>query len=266
MKVYLKISSNNLIRYNLWIGSVVMLLSMIACSGNSNIPGKGDVLVRFGKETLLREEVDFFMPDTLAGEDSANFAGKYIEEWISNQAVAEQALRDVEGLENGVKYKVSAYENKLIEFEFMKWLIQEKQSMLVVSDAEIRNYYKKFPDKFISREPYYQFFYIKTSLERQYQLTNDLKTTDAEKISELITWAEENAIEFRLDSSYVTDPEIERISKGYYFGNIRRASRNTVYPYAHKEEDTQYYDFFPAAGSNRTGRSVAAEYLSGPHH
>ena len=64
------------------------------------------------------------------------------------------------------------------------------------------------------------------------------------KIDELIEWAVDNSKEYKLDSAYVGETELERLQPGFYFGNIRRASRTTLYPYQHQEGDTTYYDFF----------------------
>lgn len=243
MKVYLTTCSNNT-RYNLSQVCIVLLLLTFAACQNNTGPGKGDVIARFDNELLLREEVDYFTPDTLKGEDSIKYAKQYIEEWVRSQTIASAALREVDDLENKVNYKLKTYEKKLMETEFAAWLIQEKPELLIVSDAEIRNYYNKYPDKFVSKQEYYQYFYISTKLERQYQLVNEMKTTDPQKIKELITWSATNAADFRLDSTYVPGVELDRISKGFYFGNIRKASESTVYPYAHTEGETTYYDFF----------------------
>lgn len=230
--------------YNLSRVCIVLLLWTFAACQNNAGPGKGDVIARFDKELLLREEVDYFTPDTLKGDDSIKYAKQYIEEWVRTQAIASAAIREVDDLENKVGYKLKTYEKKLMETEFAAWLIQEKPELLIVSDAEIRNYYNKYPDKFVSREEYYQYFFISTKLERQYQLVNEMKTTDPQKIKELISWSATNAADFRLDSTYVPGVELDRIAKGFYFGNIRKASESTVYPYAHTEGETTYYDFF----------------------
>ncbi|MDX2249057.1 MAG: hypothetical protein SF052_19875 [Bacteroidia bacterium] len=227
----------------MWFNLVLLLITLNACGGSAG-PGKGDVIARFNKELLLREEVDYFTPDTLKGEDSIKYAQKYIEEWVRTQVIAEEAMREVDDLETKVDYKLKMYEKKLMENEFAAWLIQEKPDLLVVSDAEIRNYYNKYPDKFIAQEEYFQYFYISTKIERQYQLVNDMKTDDPQKIKELISWSATNAADFRLDSTYVPGVELDRIAKGFYFGNIRKASESTVYPYAHTEGETTFYDFF----------------------
>ena len=240
MKMYLPVFLNNCSNNLFFIGFVLLITA--GCKSNG-LPGKTDVIASYGREDLLREEVDFFKPDSLIGDDSIRFANQYIESWVEMQAIKEEALREIGQLPEDLKFKLRHYENQLIAHEFANWLVEERVD-LTVTEADIRDYYSKFPDKYVSTANYYQFFYIKTEKPGQYKVVNLMRSKESEKIDELIEWAEENAVEYRLDSSYVSEPEIERLSKGFYFGNIRRASRTTVYPYSHAEDGDTYYDFF----------------------
>ena len=64
------------------------------------------------------------------------------------------------------------------------------------------------------------------------------------KQQELLDWAKENAVEYRLDSSYVDDVELERITTGFYYGNPRRVSKSLVYPYQVTVEEVGYYNYY----------------------
>lgn len=223
---------------------VLLIVFIVGCEKDSGLPGKDDVIAKYNNRLLLREEVDFFTPDSTSGEDSIQFAKKYIDFWIRLKAIEEAARIQIPELDKDLKYKLQNYESQLINHEFAEWILNGKPEMFKVSDADILNHYNRYPEKFISRTSYYQFFYLKTDLPNQYKVVNLMRSKDSEKIEELIQWAEENATEFRLDSSYVKEGELERVSKGFYYGNIRRASRSTSYPYSHTEGDTVYYDFF----------------------
>ncbi|MCB0836279.1 MAG: hypothetical protein KDD99_06395 [Bacteroidetes bacterium] len=239
---FLTCSSKNNLFYSL---VVLVLYGLISgCNQNQGRPAKEDIIAKYNQEVLLREEIDFFIPDSLSTGDSTLFAQKYIDEWVESQVIREAALKEVSQLDNKIKYKLKAYEYKLMEHEFASWLIEDKSDRLEVSEADIRNYYNKYPEKFVSGEPYYQYFYVKTKLAKQYNLVNLMQSQDREKIDELVEWSKENAEEYLLDSTYVPEAELTRISDGFYFGNIRRASKSTTYPYQHNEGDTTYYDFF----------------------
>lgn len=242
MKRYL-INCINSQANNLFIlSSVLFSMCMIGCEGG-NQPGK-DVLARYGGNQLLREEVDYFLPEKLQGEDSTRFAEQYIDKWIRSQAIVEEAKKEIEGLDQKLEYAMNNYESELIANEFAKHLIESKENQFTVTEGDIRNYYTKYPERFVSNATFYQFFYIKTELPGQYKLQNLMRSDEPEKIEELRDWAKDNAEEWRLDSSYVQDSEIERISKGYYFGNIRKANTKTPYVYSSKEGKQTYFHFF----------------------
>ena len=226
--------------YNLFLCLCVLQLS--SCENGRN-PGK-DVIASYNSEQLLREEIDFFLPGSHNTEDSAKYAEQYVEKWITLQAISEQARKEVKGLESKVNFQLKSYEYQLMGHEFADWLIKDKAIMFKVNEAEIQGYYDRNPEKFVSGRTYYQIFYVKTDKPNQYKVANLMNSQDPQKLEELLTWSRENAVEFRLDSSYVEEAEMEKLSQGFYFGEIRRASKSTTYPYQHKEGDTTFYDFF----------------------
>ncbi|MEL6672118.1 MAG: hypothetical protein AAFR61_07990 [Bacteroidota bacterium] len=245
-----KFSSKRL--YNLFTCLCVLLV--FGCDTGRN-PGK-DVIATYNGEQLLREEIDFFLPDSLGKADSTKYAEQYVEQWISLQAVAEQARREVDGLEDKVAFQLKSYQYQLMAHEFANWLIEDKAIMFRVNEAEIQGYYDRNPEKFVSGRTYYQILYVKTDKPNQYRVANLMNSKDPEKMDELLVWARENATEYRLDSTYVEEAEMDRLSDGYYFGDIRRASRTTTYPYQHKEGDTTYYDFFRLLNVIKPGEAL----------
>ena len=237
-KSFLNSALNNLF----FFATVLLLYGIMGCKSNG-VPGKEDVVARFGGEELLREEVDFFTPADTSPDDSTRYADQYVEKWIKLMAIKEEAENEVGDLSEKMKFKLKQYEYQLIANEFTSWLMDEKGDK-EVSEEEIRNHFNKYPEKFISSTNYYQYFYIKTEKSGQYKVVSMMRSSEQEKIDELKAWAKENAIEYRLDSSWVTEPEIDRISDGFYFGNIKRASKRTVYPYSHKEDGKTFYDYY----------------------
>lgn len=236
--------SFNQVPNNLW-GALLVFLSMcfVACGPKVPDPGAA-VVVRFGDAVLDQQALSYYLPDSVSAEDSARLAQQAIERWIRSQAIKAEALRLMPDLEDELEPAVAHYEETMIAQSYERWLSDQNQGQFDVSETDIENYYTKNPEKFISREPYYQFFYVETPLPNQYKIVNLMNSRDPESREELIEWAKENASEFKLDSSYVDEAEIERLSAGFYFGNIRNASRNTSYPYQHKEGDSTFYDFF----------------------
>ena len=206
-------------------------------------PGK-DVLARYGGNQLLREEIDFFMPEDQPNLDSARYAEQYIDKWIRRQTIKEEAKKEIEDLDKKLQFALDNYEAELVASEFAKHIIDSKSEQIRVTEGDMLNHYTKYPERVVSNGNFYQFFYVRTILPNQYKLQNLMRSDEPEKIDELRQWAKDNANEWRLDSSYVQDSELDRISKGYYFGNIRKANTKTPYVYSSKEGKQTNFHFF----------------------
>lgn len=215
----------------------------ISCGSDSS-RDEGNPVLSHGGNTLYEREVAYFLPDSLNAEDSVRLTQQYLDEWLQGQVVKTEAQRVIPDLEERIDYLLRAYERSIIEHEYVQWLTQEEPNGLNVSEAEILTYYQENPGKFQSNETYYQYFYVETKLSGQYKVVNLIRSDDPERIQELLVWCQENATEYKLDSSYVNDAGIERISPGFYHGPIRKAALNTAFAYGHKEGGEQFWDFF----------------------
>ncbi|MDX1909164.1 MAG: hypothetical protein SF053_19155 [Bacteroidia bacterium] len=219
-----------------------MGIMISGCQG----PGTGgeSAVATYGQTTLLRQDLARMIPDSLSAADSTLRASQIVEAWLQDQAIAEEARKVIPEADARIKPQLLAYENHLLEQAYLDWMMDQQNSTLQVPLEEVQAYYEKNRDKYVSTEPYYQFFYLKTEQPNQYKLVNLIRSDDPGQIQELISWAQDNATEFRLDSTWAQDWELERVSNGFYFGNIRNASLATPYPYQHNEGDKTYYDFF----------------------
>jgi hypothetical protein len=220
-----------------------LVLLGVACHSNGPNSG-GDIIVRYRQHTLSRAEIDHFVPPGATGEDSTRYAERYIEEWIQGHAIAEYARSRIDGLNKELSYKVKQYEQDLIAHAFNQYLTKNNQDQLQVSDADVLDYYDKNPDKFISETNYYQFRYVRANEYSNQQVVPLMRSNDPDRLAELVEWARENALDYRLDSSYVQDQELDRIGEGFYYGNIRRVSKSTAYPYQLRKDGKSYYNYF----------------------
>ena len=231
---------------------ICLTLGGIACSDSQSAAQK-DIIVRYRQHYLSRDEIDHFIPDGMKGADSVKFAHQYIDEWIRSQAIAEYIRGRVSGIDRQMSYKASRYEQELIQHEYAAWLASENPGTFIVSEVEIRDYYEKYPEKFVSTQDYYQFFFVRTENNSYQDVIPLLRSGDAEKIRELDRWAQQNAVEHRLDSSYVDNAEIERIAEGFNYGNIRRASKSTPYPYTCTLSGQTFYNYYRLINIVKTG-------------
>ncbi|MEL6591300.1 MAG: hypothetical protein AAFQ68_14520, partial [Bacteroidota bacterium] len=117
-------------------------------------------------------------------------------------------------------------------------------------------YYNENPDKFSSESEYYQFFFVRAKEYSNQQVVPLMRRNDEDKLNELREWVRQNAVEYRLDSSYVTETELQRVGEGYYYGNIKRSYRNTVYPYSLKIGEDTYYNYFRLLNTVKPGERL----------
>lgn len=221
----------------------VLALLLLACNGNDD-NGASDIIVRYRQHTLSRAEIDYFIPAEVNTADSALFAERYINEWIKGHAISEYARSRIDGLKESLSYKIKSYESDLISHAYSNYLSVENKDVLKVTDQEILSFYEQNPDKFISKNDYYQFFFVRTESYSNQDVVPRMRSNDPDRLNELRSWALDNALDYRLDSSYVREPELERVGEGFYYGNIRRVSRSTAYPYQLRRDGKNYYNYF----------------------
>lgn len=255
MKMYFQNYLNNLNIYRF------LLIISLCCWGLSCQQPKSaaqiDIIATYGDEELSRAELEYFLPQDINAGDSVAFAQKYIDEWIQVRVIGNKARESINGLDEKVQYKLKNYEYELLAHEYAEWLIAPERMDTLVSEEDIRNYYERFSDKFISRANYFQYFHVMSTKPRQYKAVTLMNSTNAEDIEELKEWVKENAVEARLDSSFVEEGELERIGKGYNHGNIKRQPRNVVYPYQYVAEDgNKYYSFLKMIKIIRAGNPM----------
>lgn len=230
-------------------------LLLVACGGNGS-SAKSDIIVRYRQHNLSRAEIDQFVPNVTSGEDSSRFAERFIEEWIRGQAVSEHARSRIDGLQDQISAQLREYERDLVRHAYAQYVVEQNAAELQVSETEINTYYSENPDKFTSDTEYFQFFFVRTKEYSNQQVVPLMRRNDEEKLNELREWVRQNAVEYRLDSSYVTETELQRVGDGYYYGNIKRSYRNTVYPYSLKIGEDTYYNYFRLLNTVKPGERL----------
>jgi hypothetical protein len=226
------------IHYCLLLALIASMLT--ACRGDKTLDKKA--VAEYKGETLYMYELDRHVPKDQTGNDSIESANTYIEEWLTNQALANRAKKEIPNLEERLELEVKAAKMSLTRKEFQEWLIKQVDS--VITYQQMKDYYSKYPDRFKSNTTLYQYLYIKTIETNPSQVVSWMNSNAASDLAKLTQWCETGkAIEYRTDSSVVTQTELKRISDGYY-GNLEKAKMNTVHTYTSKEEGKTYTNFF----------------------
>ena len=225
---------------------MILLAGLMFMSCNTSTPSpENDVIARYKQQYLYRGEVNEFTPPGLSKEDSANFANKYIEGWIRAKAIEEKALSSIPDLEEKIAHRLNSVRSRLIEYEFDSY-VARKELYAKVADSELRNYFSQYPEKFISKANYYAYFHVQMKSAPTNRHLGLLNSTETNRIGELREWCEENqAILFKLDSTFVPEMQLESIATGFPF-DIKRSGTNQVYSYKSINEeanDTSFHIF-----------------------
>ena len=132
------------IHYYLLLTLIVSMLT--ACRGGKTLDKKA--VAEYKGETLYMYELDRHVPKDQTGNDSIESANTYIEEWLTNQALADRARKEIPNLEEQLELEVKAAKMSLTRKEFQDWLIKQVDS--VITYQQMKDYYNKYPDKFKS--------------------------------------------------------------------------------------------------------------------
>ena len=200
------------------------------------------VIATYAEQELLADELTYFTPAELSGEDSIAYAERFIDQWMRDQVIAEAAKQAMPGISKQIEYKMQDEERKWLKHKYTDYLILRSMDT-IVSHEELLDYYHKNLENYISKAQYYCYFHVQTTLANQYQLVGWLKGSEEAEIKQALQWSIENATEYRLDTTFVTEMELERISKGYY-GDLKRVKKDVVYNYEHETDSLRFFNFF----------------------
>lgn len=193
-----------------------------SCGGGEESP-----VVASYKDTPLRlRQLEQYIPKGVSEEDSTRYADHYVDQWLKAQAIADVAMQQIPNLEERIEFKVEDYRQKLIMHEFSSRIIRDSLDTLI-TNADIEQYYRSYTDNFIATSSMYSFYYIVCKAENTGDAGSLINSGSAADIEKLVAWARDNALEFKLDSTYTTEAAITEINKGY-FGDLKDAGSGRV--------------------------------------
>lgn len=144
-------------------GFLLFLSALVAISCNSD-DKKKDAVARVYDTYLSRQELQRAIPFGLKGEDSADFANEYINQWVRRNLVLHRAELNLRDEEKDVAQQLEDYRQSLIIFAYERELVKQKLDT-VVTEAEIADYYEKHPNNFELKSNIIRLQYIKVPLK-----------------------------------------------------------------------------------------------------
>ena len=136
------------------------VMVLCSCGSNSSRSSGEKPIARAGAAYLYISDMSDVVPDHTGKADSAEIAGKYINNWIREQLLLQQAEKNL--TEDKIKFDkmVEDYRKSLITYQYESELIKQKLDTLV-SEDEISKYYDENKSNFELKDNIIKVIYVK---------------------------------------------------------------------------------------------------------
>jgi len=145
-------------KHSLLFIAVPLTLMFAACGFNKE---NSDVIAEACGHKLYRSDLDGLISPGLSKEDSATIATNYIDQWIQNTVVMEQAKKEID---RDFERELESYRTSLLTYEYEQ-LVIDRALDTVVSNRELSEYYNNHQDDFTLRTSIVKAIFVKFDKE-----------------------------------------------------------------------------------------------------
>ena len=175
--------------YSLLVWMLHVSLILLSCNKREEVKyvsGKTP-LVELDGNVLYQEDLLQVLPVDISEADSAQFANRYIENWLSELLLYQNAERNVRD-DKQIEELVENYRRSLIVHEYQQLLIEQKIEQDITMQ-EIETFYNDNKNLFVLEEPILKGLFIKlplsapnqNSIMKLYRLRDDESYDEIEK-------------------------------------------------------------------------------------
>lgn len=140
------------------------MVSLLGSCNDTKVVQKEDILVKFGEHYLFKAEVENQIPSVMSGVDSVRLAEALVMDWINMQLMTEVALRN-ERDEKQINELVKRYRNNLIVEQYRRNMIMENDSLMIVNEDSISNYYNENKEQLRLSSPVVKGAFVKIAAD-----------------------------------------------------------------------------------------------------
>lgn len=180
------------LRIGVMISAVILSVSLVSCRRikTSVVYERGKTpLVELNGSVLYEEELVNALPPGYSGQDSIDFAEKYIRNWVEDVMFYHNAIRNIPDTKD-IDRLVENYRRSLIEHEYQRRLLDQKFSTQI-TDEEIEQFYNENSRLFEQNESLVKGLFLKipakapelAKIRRLYVQTDDASFEEIEKYS-----------------------------------------------------------------------------------
>ena len=151
---------------------IILLLGLSSCQYFSK--SEDVVLVSVLEKQLLLSDIQSLLQGIDSKDDSVDFVQNWIESWVKEQLMVQQAQNNLTTQLESVKKQIESYHNSLLIYHYQQALVSQKMDTTVY-DYQIQEYYKEHKKEFELKDHIVQMIYVKVD-------------EDAPKMSKLKKW------------------------------------------------------------------------------
>lgn len=190
------------------------LLIITSCSYFEKKIEVKDRVARVNNVNLYRTDLADILPEKVSAEDSIILTKNYIENWIKQTLLLQNAEKNLSLLGVDIEKQLTSYRNSLIIYQYEKDLVRTSLDT-VLSDSELQTYYDNHQKNFELKENIVRFTYLKLSKEtpKINKVRNWFKSANPKDKNLLEEYCYQYAINFNLNDStwYYFDDLLDEI-------------------------------------------------------
>lgn len=177
-----------------YIATVVILFA--SCGEEKKVDNRPKI-AQVGEKVLYVEDVIYRAPKGLSEEDSLSFVEQFINNWIREEVVLQQAEKQLPEEAKDVERQLENYRKSLLIFAYEQKFIEERMDT-VVTDAEIVEYYNNHPEDFMLRDYIVKALFGKFPLAAPNidQVKKWYRSTNENDLQQLEAYSNQYAIQF----------------------------------------------------------------------
>lgn len=175
---------------------ILLIFALLSCNEKSKDSSGKTPLLEVAGKFLYKEEVNKVIPSDATLIDSADIAGRYIQKWVTEALMYENAQRNITDLEE-INKLVEEYRKSLIIHEYeqalVKLYVDEK-----IPDKEIEEFYNQYKSQMRLRENQIKgvLLILPKDAPQLNEVKNWVKNIDSESLEKIEKYSLKNAISF----------------------------------------------------------------------
>ncbi len=164
---------------------ILFAITLCSCAHKSEEPVQEKYVASFGKEKLTETELMHAIGAFAKGNDSAELADEYIDEWLTERIMYNEASKLLYDTAE-IHRKAMQYRRQLFAHEYCRNYIYSNVNMNV-TEKEINDYYDKHLNEYVINTTYIKAHYMTISpkIVRYYEIFEKLRKSDLDSEQEL---------------------------------------------------------------------------------